>query len=108
MISTHILDTHLGKPAANVIVQLLDANGSILATAKTNADGRITSDAFALNEIQAGDYCLNFAVADYFKSLYINTFFPKAAIHFTVEDASQHYHIPLLINAFSYSTYRGS
>jgi 5-hydroxyisourate hydrolase len=108
MISTHILDTHLGKPAANVVVQLLNESGKILATSKTNADGRISADAFGLTEIQAGHYSLDFAVADYFKSLYINTFFPKAVIHFTVEDASQHYHIPLLISAFSYSTYRGS
>ena len=108
MISTHILDTHLGKPAANVVVQLLDENGSILATAQTNADGRISHEAFGLKEIKAGHYSLDFAVADYFKSLYISTFFPKAVIHFTVEDASQHYHIPLLISAFSYSTYRGS
>lgn len=108
MISTHILDTHLGRPAANVVVQLLDESGSILATATTNTDGRITADAFGLSEIQAGNYSLDFAVADYFKSLYISTFFPKAVIHFTVEDANQHYHIPLLISAFSYSTYRGS
>lgn len=108
MISTHILDTHLGKPAANVVVQLLNAKGDILATAPTNNDGRITAEAFGLSQIEAGDYSLDFAVADYFKSLYINTFFPKAVIHFTVENAAQHYHIPLLISAFSYSTYRGS
>jgi 5-hydroxyisourate hydrolase len=108
MISTHILDTHLGKPAANVMVQLLDENGAILATAQTNTDGRITPEAFGLKNIAAGHYSLDFAVADYFKALYINTFFPKAVIHFSVEDAAQHYHIPLLISAFSYSTYRGS
>jgi 5-hydroxyisourate hydrolase len=108
MISTHILDTHLGQPAANVEVQLLDQHGVILATAKTNADGRITQDAFGLKDLQVGHYSLDFAIADYFKALYINTFFPKAVIHFTVEDVNQHYHIPLLMSAFSYSTYRGS
>jgi 5-hydroxyisourate hydrolase len=108
MISTHILDTHLGQPAANVVVQLLDENGAILATAQTNADGRITQEAFGLKTLQAGNYSLDFAIADYFKSLYINTFFPKAVIHFKVEETAQHYHIPLLMSAFSYSTYRGS
>ena len=108
MISTHILDTHLGQPAANVVVKLLNEAGEILATAQTNQDGRISTESFGLDALPVGDYSLDFAVADYFKSLYISTFFPKAVIHFRVEDAAQHYHIPLLISAFAYSTYRGS
>ena len=71
MISTHILDTHLGKPAANVVVQLLNEHGELLATATTNQDGRISADAFGLAQLDSGDYSLDFAVADYFKSLYI-------------------------------------
>lgn len=106
MISTHILDTHLGKPAHDVVVQLFDANNQLLAESKTNADGRISD--FHLNEYQMGNYSLAFYTAAYFQGLGLATFFPKAVIHFSIADTAQHYHIPLLISPFAYSTYRGS
>ena len=106
MISTHILDTHLGKPAANVIVQLFDANNQLLAESQTNADGRISD--FQLSHDEAGDFSLAFFTAEYFQHLGLATFFPKAVIHFSISDTTQHYHIPLLISPFAYSTYRGS
>lgn len=106
MISTHILDTHLGQPARNVAVKLYDASGTLLAEAETNQDGRVSD--FQLSQINSGDYSLEFSTADYFKRLNLATFFPKAVIHFSIVDVRQHYHIPLLISPFAYSTYRGS
>ncbi|MCL6247978.1 hydroxyisourate hydrolase [Acinetobacter sp. ANC 4945] len=106
MISSHILDTNLGKPAANVRIQLFNADGELLGSAQTNADGRVND--FALKDFTAGAYSLEFATAEYFQTLNTETFFPKAVIHFYVKDASQHFHIPLLISPFAYSTYRGS
>ena len=108
MISTHILDTTLGQPARNVMVKLFNHAGQLLAEAKTNQDGRVTSDAFGLQDIQVGDYCLEFATQAYFEQQALSTFFPKAVIHFSITHAEQHYHIPLLISPFAYSTYRGS
>lgn len=108
MISTHILDTTLGRPAADVEVKLFSAEGTILAHAKTNQDGRVTAADFGLAEIHVGDYAIEFAIQPYFTQQQLKTFFPKAVIHFSVTDAAQHYHIPLLISPFAYSTYRGS
>ena len=106
MISTHILDTNLGKPAAGVNISLYDAQGQLLAEAITNADGRVSD--FGLAQIAIGDYSLEFQIAEYFQKLGTATFFPKAVIHFSVASLQQHYHIPLLISPFAYSTYRGS
>ena len=106
MISTHILDTHLGKPAAQVAIKLYAEDGDLLGEAFTNTDGRVTD--FGLSTLKAGNYSLEFATAAYFERLGLDTFFPKAVIHFYVKDASQHVHIPLLISPFAYSTYRGS
>lgn len=106
MISTHILDTHLGKPAADVAVRLFDETGALLAESKTNQDGRVGD--FNLVDLVTGEYALEFEIGKYFASKQTETFFPKATIHFFVHDASQHYHIPLLISPFAYSTYRGS
>lgn len=106
MISTHILDTNLGKPARNVSILLFNEAGTLLAEAKTNADGRISD--FGIQDFVVGNYYLEFKIADYFKTLGSNTFFPKAVIHFSILDLEQHYHIPLLISPFAYSTYRGS
>ena len=106
MISTHILDTHLGKPAVNVLIKLLDSQDNIIAQSRTNEDGRVAD--FNLSGIKTGDYSLVFYTAEYFDRLALATFFPKVVIHFSVLDIAQHYHIPLLISPFAYSTYRGS
>ena len=108
MISTHILDTNLGQPARQVEIKLLNANAELLATALTNQDGRVSAADFGLAEITEGDYSIEFAIQAYFQQQNLATFFPKAVIHFSVTDANQHYHIPLLISPFAYSTYRGS
>jgi len=106
MISTHILDTHLGKPAVSVAIKLFAEDGTLLGQALTNTDGRVSD--FGLSEFKTGAYSLEFSTATYFESMGLETFFPKAVIHFYVKDASQHFHIPLLISPFAYSTYRGS
>lgn len=106
MISTHILDTSLGQPASAVRVQLLDGTGQLLATALTNADGRISD--FQLPQLSTGPYALVFQTQAYFERSDRNSFFPSVAIHFFLDRLDQHYHIPLLISPFAYSTYRGS
>lgn len=108
MISTHILDTHLGQPAAHVGIKLFSSDGRLLASALTNQDGRVSAADFALDSIQVGDYSLEFSTQAYFKAKNLETFFPKAVIHFSIRNIEQHYHIPLLISPFAYSTYRGS
>ena len=106
MISSHILDTHLGQPAANVTIKLFAEDRHLLGEAKTNADGRVSD--FGLTQLHIGMYSLEFSTADYFNTLNTETFFPKVVIHFYIHDALQHFHIPLLISPFAYSTYRGS
>lgn len=108
MISSHILDTNLGQPAVDVEVRLFNGEGKQLAKARTNQDGRVLVNDFGLAHIEAGDYSIEFATQDYFAAQHIATFFPKAVIHFSITDATQHYHIPLLISPYAYSTYRGS
>lgn len=108
MISTHILDTHLGKPASGVEIKLFDANQKLLASAFTNADGRVVASDFGLEVILPGAYSLEFSTQDYFNQHQQATFFPKVVIYFSVSDSTQHYHIPLLISPYAYSTYRGS
>ena len=111
-ISTHVLDTALGTPAAGIPVSLLrigasDGAPTALVSAVTNADGRVasfdTSD--ALGE---GQYRLCFDVARYFASAGRATFYGVICIDFVVATSPQHYHVPLLLSPFGYSTYRGS
>ncbi|MGZ3711746.1 MAG: hydroxyisourate hydrolase [Bdellovibrionota bacterium] len=107
MISTHILDTSLGHPAAQVTVQLeKKAGGSwdIIGTEKTNSDGRIL---FACTP-EAGSYRLQFFVEDYFKKNKVKPFFTLVPVHFEISDTDRKYHVPLLLNPYGYSTYRGS
>ncbi len=101
MISTHVLDTSLGKPAAGVGVTL-ERGDTVIATTTTNADGRVTG----LVPTGAGAYRLTFDVAAYFGAT--KAFYHLIRIDFEVGDAEQHYHVPLLLSPFGYSTYRGS
>ena len=109
-ITTHILDTTLGKPDADVTVRLwMGRNGTweAVAEATTDKDGRIN---YWLGEQErlCGDYRIEFEVKEYFQRQKVATLYPRVDIYFTVTDANQHYHIPLLITANGYSTYRGS
>ncbi|MEX3170516.1 hydroxyisourate hydrolase [Serratia quinivorans] len=108
-ISTHILDTSLGKPAAGVRVWLeheQDGLWRTLAESQTDADGRardLTSD-----RLLAGHYRLAADLGAYFTRDLRETLYATAIIDFVIQDAAQHYHLPLLISPYSYSTYRGS
>lgn len=100
-LSTHVLDTAVGRPAAGVPVELRDAAGLVVATAPTDDDGRVVSLA---DDLAAGTYTLRFDVSAYQPG----GFFPEVAVTFAVTDDRDHYHVPLLLSPFGYSTYRGS
>ena len=105
-VTTHILDASLGRPAADVTVVLEDAAGTAIVTARTDADGRVKD--LGPDRLAAGHYRLRFEVADYFARSGTETFYPIVTIDFTIADEEQHYHVPLLMSPFAYSTYRGS
>lgn len=102
-LSTHVLDTALGRPAQRVPVRLYDGD-VIRATGATDEDGRIAELA---PELTAGTYRLWFDVAAYAESTGQAFFFPEVSVTFTVAD-ERHYHVPLLLSPFAFSTYRGS
>lgn len=99
-LSTHVLDTAAGRPAAGVPVRLETRSGEQLGEGVTDADGRVP----ALGpELVAGDYVLRFDVATYAAG-----FYPEVVVVFTIADPAQHHHVPLLLSPYGYSTYRGS
>ncbi len=107
MISTHILDTSLGMPAKDVrvVLEILEnSTWKVLFTDKTNADGRIAFN----TDYTAGDYRLTFDTVDYFKAHKQESFFLDTPVAFRVTDTNRKYHVPLLLNPYGYSTYRGS
>jgi 5-hydroxyisourate hydrolase len=105
-ISTHVLDTALGRPAAGVAVALETVEGKELAHGVTDADGRIA--ALLPGGVAAtGNYRLRFATGDYFRGIGQSPFYPEVAVQVSLE-AGARYHLPLLLNPFGYSTYRGS
>jgi 5-hydroxyisourate hydrolase len=104
-LSTHVLDAALGWPAAGVAIRLETADGTELAEATTDADGRVTG--FAA-DLAAGTYRLRFATGAYFAATQQAGFYPEVVLTFSIADAQQHYHVPLLLSPFAYSTYRGS
>ncbi|WP_309107265.1 hydroxyisourate hydrolase [Arthrobacter sp.] len=108
-ITTHVLDTALGRPATGVAVGLYthyDDGWHLLATGTTDADGRIKDLGPAA--LPAGTYRLNFGTGSYYKGLDKETFFPEVDLVFAVNTTGEHYHVPLLLSPFGYSTYRGS
>ncbi len=104
-ITTHILDTALGRPAAGVRVVLdrLAGEEVEVGSGTTDADGRVLD--FGFSALEAGVYRLTFHVGDYAKGA---TFYPRVPVIFEVVATDEHYHVPLLLNPFGYSTYRGS
>ena len=115
-ISTHVLDTAHGVPAPGVRVQLhrLSADGGeeLVAERTTNADGRTDSPLLAGETIPAGRYRITFHAGDYYRgrgeAMPEPPFVDVVQLHFGVADAAGHYHVPLLVSPWSYSTYRGS
>lgn len=111
-ITTHVLDLASGRPASGVSVRLevssADRGWIVLADKVTDADGRVRDLLAVGSKLDAGRYRLTFATGPYFAARGQDCFHPEAAITFEVRDAAQHYHVPLLVSPFGYSTYRGS
>ena len=110
-ITTHVLDTAIGKPAQGIFIvfEKLTTNGTWLKSGegKTNSDGRLPDLLAPEIKLTPGTYRLIFDTGAYYKSQAIKGFYPSVTITFEISDDS-HYHVPLLLNPFGYSTYRGS
>lgn len=114
-LSTHVLDTMHGHPARHMTVSLYHrVNGqyTLVQTLTLNKDGRTDHPLYADGELKAGEYRLEFAVAAYFKAIGVNLpeppFLNHVVIDFGVANPNEHYHVPLLVSPWTYSTYRGS
>jgi 5-hydroxyisourate hydrolase len=106
-VTTHVLDTGHGVPARGVAVTLRTAGGKELGRGITDADGRVGG--LGPDALDPGTYVLTFDTGAYWADLDIQTFFPTVTIAFEIpEPPAAHYHVPLLVSPFAYSTYRGS
>jgi 5-hydroxyisourate hydrolase len=110
-LTTHILDTVHGRPAAGVSLRLL-RDGEAVASAITNMDGRVDRPLLDGESLTAGRYRLEFDIGEYFRDMGVSlpdpAFLDVVVIDFGVADATSHYHVPLLVSPYGYSTYRGS
>lgn len=106
-LSTHVLDTALGEPASGIPVSL-QHEGTVLGSAVTDAEGRVRELPTGGTALGPGSYRLTFAVADYFKSTGRESLYTEIVIQFNIGVGVGHYHVPLLLSPFGYSTYRGS
>lgn len=105
-LSTHVLDTARGQPAAGMKIELWSrARAELLKTVTTNNDGRTDAPLLNGEEMLAGEYELVFFVGEYFGEA---KFLDRVPVRFTITDAKAKYHVPLLVSPWSYSTYRGS
>jgi 5-hydroxyisourate hydrolase len=111
-LTTHVLDTALGKPARGVRIDLFRVEGETLRhlkTAETNDDGRCEAPLLSQDAMEAGTYELRFHAGDYFtRTSGAPKFLDIIPIRFDISEETEHYHVPLLVSPFSYSTYRGS
>ena len=115
-LSTHVLDTAHGCPAAGMAVALervsADGDAVLLKRVTLNADGRADAPLLAADEMAPGRYRLSFAVADYFRARGVALpeppFLDVVRLDFGIADAAGHYHVPLLVSPWSHATYRGS
>jgi 5-hydroxyisourate hydrolase len=111
-ITTHVLDTRTGRPAAGIEITLSqmgpDGAWQEMASGETDADGRIKGLLASDAKLQAGVYRMVFATGDYFAGQGVTGFYPSVPVIFELQDMDSHYHIPLLLSPFGYSTYRGS
>lgn len=114
-LTTHVLDTARGSPAAGMVIELVRIQGlehHLVKTVSTNADGRVDAPLLAGLDLERGVYELRFHAGDYLRStgdkLPDPAFLDVIPIRFGIADTGAHYHVPLLISAYGYSTYRGS
>ncbi len=113
-LTTHVLDTALGKPAAGVEVVLYRVNPELqeLAREQTNHDGRLNQPILEGDALVSGVYQLVFQAGDYFRNQSLDLaeplFVDEVVLRFGINQSDQHYHVPLLVSPFAYSTYRGS
>ena len=111
-ISTHVLDTALGRPAAGVRVILEQVDGAgvpvSLGVGETDGDGRLRDLLPKGQTLAPGDYRLRFDTGAYFAASKRETFYPSVMVEFRIVGPAAHYHVPLLVSPFGYSTYRGS
>lgn len=109
-ITTHILDLSQGRPASGVHVALeFQADDwTTLGSGVTDADGRLKTLLAPDHQLQPGTYRLTFATGAYFAAQNLASFYPEVSVTFFIQDTTQHYHVPLLLSPFGYSTYRGS
>jgi 5-hydroxyisourate hydrolase len=105
-VTAHVLDASAGIPAAGVAVQLAAADGTTIAEAVTNDDGRVPD--LGPDRLDPGVYRVTFGSGDYFAGRRVASFHPEVSVLFTVAADQEHYHIPLLLSPYSYTTYRGS
>ena len=109
-ITTHVLDTSLGRPAEGVHItleQLSESSATSLASGTTNADGRIEK-LLEPGTLKPGVYRITFFVKQYLESQHQTGFYPEIPVIFEISATDEHYHVPLLLNPYGYSTYRGS
>lgn len=109
-VSTHVLDTMRGQPAPGMPVTLSrrepDGDWKQIGEAETDADGRVGD--IAGEELEAGEYRLEFETQPYFERSGLAVFYPRVAVTFNLADPAAHLHVPLLLSAYGYTTYRGS
>jgi len=106
-ITTHVLDTSLGKPAEGIRVKL-QLEGAVVGSGITDADGRVRDLVAGGPSLPEGVYRLTFSVGEYFEATGRAAFYPEIVVNFRVTAGNENYHVPLLLNPFGYSTYRGS
>jgi len=113
-LSVHVLDLQTGQPSAGIRVDLerrgVSGNWQALGSGTTDEQGRIRAllPAAALNQWTAGDYRVVFRTGEFYARQQQPSFFPEIPVVFRVESATQHYHVPLLLSPFGFSTYRGN
>lgn len=114
-LTTHVLDTARGRPAAGMAIELYRLDGAarnLIRSVRTNDDGRVDGAMLSPEEMAAGSYELIFHAGDYLRAagddLPEPAFLDQVPIRFGIAETDAHYHVPLLISAYGYSTYRGS
>ncbi|WP_099867388.1 hydroxyisourate hydrolase [Pararhizobium haloflavum] len=110
-LTTHVLDTASGKPASGLTIELCEGHGAeatVVKSERTNADGRCDAPLLSGADLKPGRYEVRFHVGGYFRESGTEGFYDVVPVPFLIEDGAAHYHVPLLISPFGYSTYRGS